>query len=94
MCPHGGQAGALPAQGRVLAEGGPAASQADVWTVAGCTLTDSPCAMIRFTGPSARIRVNGTPALLQSSTASCLGAAGTPQGPPNVVVVQQRVVGR
>lgn len=93
-CPHGGKATALPTQGRVVAAGGPVTTEADVWTVTGCTLTDSPCTTVRCTSPSGRIAVNGSPALLQSSTALCLNAGGAAQGPPNTVVVQQRVVGR
>ena len=98
MCPHGGQANALPAQSRVLVDGSPAATEADVYTVTGCTLTADaiphPCTTIRWTGPSARIRINGSPALLQDSTALCLTAVQAPQGPPNITVVQQRAVGR
>jgi hypothetical protein len=94
MCPHGGTATALPAQSRVVAAGAPATTEADVWTVTGCAFTTKPCTTIRFISPSGRIRVNGSPALLQSSTALCLDAEGSPQGPPHVTVVQQRVVGR
>ncbi|MGW7529155.1 PAAR-like protein [Streptomyces sp. NPDC054783] len=98
MCPHGGQANVLPAQSRVLVDGSPAATEADVYTVTGCTFTAGgnphPCTTIRWTGASARIRINNSPALLQDSTALCNTAAGAPQGPPNVTIVQQRVVGR
>ncbi|MFB7504542.1 PAAR-like protein [Streptomyces broussonetiae] len=98
MCPHGGQANVLPAQSRVLVDGSPAATEADVHTVTGCTFTAGgsprPCTAIRWTGPSARILINGSPALLQDSTALAHNAVGATQGPPNVTVVQQRVVGR
>ncbi|MFF3911952.1 PAAR-like protein [Streptomyces sp. NPDC001852] len=98
MCPHGGRANVLPAQSRVLVAGSPAATEADVYTVTGCTFTAGrnphPCTTIRWTGTSARIRINGSPALPQDSTALCHTAVGGPQGPPNVTVVQQRVVGR
>ncbi|TDC24601.1 hypothetical protein E1265_09310 [Streptomyces sp. 8K308] len=97
VCPHGGQATALPAQSRVLVAGAPAATEADLYTVVGCTLTvggkPQPCTTIRWTGPSGRIRINGSPALLQSSTGQCHSAEQVPQGPPNVTVVQQRGVG-
>lgn len=96
-CPHGGQATALPAQSRVLVAGSPAASQADLYTVSGCTFNTGgkpqPCTTIRWTGPSGRIRVNGSPALLQSSRSLCHSAEQAPQGPPAVTVVQQRAVG-
>ncbi|MEU6507866.1 MULTISPECIES: PAAR-like protein [unclassified Streptomyces] len=98
LCPHGGQANVLPAQSRVLVDGSPAATEADVYTVTGCTFTAGgkadPCTTVRWTGTSARIRINGSPALLQDSTALCHTAEGATQGPPNVTVVQQRVVGR
>ncbi|WP_369387693.1 hypothetical protein AB5J72_08810 [Streptomyces sp. CG1] len=98
MCPHGGQANVLPAQSRVLVDGSPAATEADVYTVTGCTFTAGgnphPCTTIRWTGPSARIRISGSPALLQDSTGLSHAADGATQGPPNVTVVQQRVVGR
>ncbi len=97
MCPHGGQATALPAQSRVIVAGSPAAVEADLYTVGGCPFSvgskAQPCTTVRWTGPSARIRVNGSPALLQSSRSLCHSAEQAPQGPPSVVVVQQRVVG-
>ena len=97
LCPHGGRATALPAQSRVTAVGSPAATEADLYTVAGCPFTvgtkPQPCTTVRWTGPSGRIRVNGSPALLQSSRALCHSAEQVPQGPPAVVVVQQRTVG-
>jgi uncharacterized Zn-binding protein involved in type VI secretion len=96
-CPHGGRANALPAQSRVVVNGSPAATQADLYTVTGCPFTaggkPQPCTTIRWTGPSARVTVNGSPALLQASRALCHSAEQAPQGPPAVVVVQQRVVG-
>jgi hypothetical protein len=97
MCPHGGQASAQPAQSRVVAVGSPAATVADLYTVTGCPFTvgtkPQPCVTVRWTGPSARIRINGSPALLQNSRALCHSAEQAPQGPPSVTVVQQRVVG-
>ncbi|GAB2895361.1 hypothetical protein [Streptomyces mayteni] len=97
-CPHGGQATALPAQTRALAVGAPIDTQADLYTIAGCTFNvggkPQPCVTIRWTGPSARIRAGGSPVLLQSSTGQCLSAEGVPQGPPSVASVQQRVVGQ
>jgi hypothetical protein len=96
-CPHGGRATVLPSQSRVLVAGSPAATQADLYTVTGCTLTvggkPQPCTTIRWTGPSARIRINGSPALLQAARGLCHSAEQAPQGPPAVTVVQQRVVG-
>ena len=97
LCPHGGRATALPAQSRVVVAGSPAATEADLYTVTGCPFTvgtkPQPCTTIRWTGPSARIRVNGSPALLQFSRSLCHSAEQAAQGPPLVVAVQQRVVG-
>ena len=97
-CPHQGRASVLPAQSRVLAGGQPVATLADQWTVAGCVFTvgnkPQPCVTVRWTTPSARIRVNGSPVLLQSSTGVCQSVEQIPQGPPTITVIQQRVVGQ
>jgi uncharacterized Zn-binding protein involved in type VI secretion len=97
-CPHQGRASALPAQSRVLVSGQPVASLADLWTVAGCVFTagtkPQPCVTVGWVTPAARVQVNGSPALLQSSSGHCQSAERIPQGPPGVVMVQQRVVGQ
>jgi len=95
MCPHGGQATVLPSQSRVLVSGQPVATLADVYTIAGCALPASntpPCTTVTWVTPSGRIRLNGQPALLQSSVGICQNPA--PQGAPMVVVVQLRVAGQ
>ncbi|MGP3999972.1 PAAR domain-containing protein [Streptomyces sp. 8N706] len=98
LCPHGGMATVLPAQSRVLVNGRPVASVADTVTVTGCPYTvgnkPQPCTSVRWSGTSGRVRVHGSPALLQGSTAQCYSAEQIPQGPPTVSVVQQRAVGR
>lgn len=96
-CPHGAQATALPAQSRVLVSGQAVTSTADLYTVTGCPFNvggkPQPCTTIRWVMPSARIRVNGAPALPQSSVGLCQSAEQVPQGPPIVTVIQQRAVG-
>ncbi|SHF09863.1 hypothetical protein [Streptoalloteichus hindustanus] len=96
-CPHGGQATISPAQTRVLVGGQPVATLADVDTIAGCGFTvgskPQPCVTVRWVTPSGRIRVNGSPAILNSSVGLCQSAEQIPQGAPHVVVVQQRAVG-
>lgn len=96
-CPHGGRVTVLPSQSRVLVAGQPVATLADLFTVAGCAFTagtkPQPCVTVRWITPSARIRVNGSPALLQGSAGICQSAEQIPQGPPVVCVVQQRAVG-
>ncbi|WP_370949866.1 PAAR-like protein [Amycolatopsis sp. cg5] len=98
MCPHGGQATLLPSQSRVQASTQPVATQADVYTIAGCAFAPGgkpqPCVTIQWVTPSARIQVNGQPAILQSSVGLCQSAEKIPQGPPLVTVVQQRAVGQ
>ncbi|MBO0655503.1 hypothetical protein J1792_22805 [Streptomyces triculaminicus] len=97
-CPHGARATVLPAQARVVVSGNFAASVADQYTVTGCPFTvvnkPQPCVTIRWVAPSTRIRINGSPAVLRSSTGLCQSPEQVPQGPPNVSVVQQRAVGR
>ena len=97
-CPHQGRASASPAQSRVLVSGQPVATLADLWTVAGCAFTagnkPQPCGTVTWMTPAGRVQVNGSPALLQSSAGVCQSAERIPQGPPGVVVVQQRVVGQ
>ncbi|WP_030057346.1 hypothetical protein [Streptomyces novaecaesareae] len=96
-CPHGAQATAQPAQARVLVAGQAVTSTADLYTVTGCPFNvagkPQPCVTIRWVLPSARIRVNGSPALPQSAVGLCQSAEQIPQGPPIVTVVQQRVDG-
>jgi hypothetical protein len=97
MCPHGGQATVAPAQARVLVSGNPVTTVADPYTIAGCVFNVSgkpqPCVTIRWLAPAARVTVNGSPVLLNTSTGLCQSAEQVPQGPPVVPVVQQRVVG-
>ncbi|OLB77370.1 MAG: hypothetical protein AUI14_16265 [Actinobacteria bacterium 13_2_20CM_2_71_6] len=96
-CPHGGQATPQPAQSRVSVGGQPVTTLAHQYTVAGCGFNVSgaphPCVTIRWLTPASRVQVNGSPVLLSGSGALCLAADQLPQGPPAVVVVQQRVVG-
>jgi hypothetical protein len=96
-CPHQGRAAPQPAQSRVLAGGQPVDTVADLYPVVGCPLTVSakpqPCLTVRWVTTATRVRVNGVPVLLQSSTGVCQSGEQIPQGPAVVSVVQQRVVG-
>src|SRR5829696_4294489 len=96
MCPHGGQATALPAQSRATVSGQPVVTLAHTYTVAGCPLNvsgaPSPCLTVRWTAPAGRVTVGGSPALTHGSIGLCLNAAQAPQGSAVVAVVQQRVV--
>jgi hypothetical protein len=97
-CPHGGQATVQPNQARVLVSGQPAATLASLYTIAGCAFTvgtkPQPCVTARWTSPSARITVNGSPVLLSTPPGICQSAEQIPQGPAVVSVVQMRVVGQ
>jgi hypothetical protein len=98
ICPHGGQVTVISTNTRVLVSGQPVATQADIYTIAGCTFTvppgkPQPCVTIRWFSPAMRVFVNGNPAILQNSTGMCQTAEQIPQGPPNVIATQTRVNG-
>ncbi len=100
QCTHAAVATTPPAQPRVLVSGLPVATVANLWTVAGCPFTvpgpkPQPCIRIQWTMPSARVLVNGQPAVLAPAPGPgaglCLSAEQIPQGPPIVGAVQARV---
>ena len=97
-CPHGGQATVMPNQSRVLVSGQPVATLASFYTVAGCAFTvgpkPQPCVTTRWLSPSARIQVNGSPALLSTPPGLCQSAEQIPQGPAAVSAVQTKAVGQ
>lgn len=100
-CPHGGQASISVAVPRVKAMGQPVAVLTDTTGVAGCAFQvpvgagtkPQPCMTVRWLVGAARIRVNGKPALLQTSNGICQSAEGIQQGPPMVSMTQTRVRG-
>lgn len=100
QCPHAVPATTTPTQPRVLVTGQPVATTANLWTVAGCPFTipgpkPQPCVRVQWTMPSARVLVNGVPAVLAPAPGSGAGIAFSadqiPQGPPIVGLVQNRV---
>jgi hypothetical protein len=98
ICPHAaGQITAIPASPRVLVGGQPVVTVADQFLIAGCPFTvgtkPQPCMSVRWLVPAARVLVNGSPALLQTSVGLCISADQIPAGPPAVVAVQPRVIG-
>jgi hypothetical protein len=98
ICPHAtGQVTAVPSSPRVLVNGQPVVTTADQFLVAGCVFMvgtkPQPCVRVQWLVPAVRVFVNGAPAILQTSTGLCLSADQIPAGPPNVVVVQPRVIG-
>jgi hypothetical protein len=97
-CPHGGTVQTTTANTRVLADGLPVATLADVPAVVGCPFTvppgkPQPCVKVLWSMPSTRVFVNGAPALWQSSLSLCQSAEQIPQGPAVVVPTTQRVAG-
>ena len=98
MCPHAGQVSVISQNTRVKVSGQFVATLSDNFVIAGCPFTvpgpkPQPCVKIQWTVPASRVKVNGQPVILQTSTGLCLSAEQIPQGPPNVVVVQTRVQG-
>lgn len=102
QCPHGAHASIAPTNQRVRADGQPIALVSDQTSVAGCPFQvpagagtkPQPCVQVRWQAPATRVKVNGQPVLLQTSSGSCLSAEQLPQGPPAVVTTQVRVRGR
>lgn len=98
MCPHGGQMTTISSNTRVLVNGMPAATMADVSTVAACAFqlpagpTPSPCLKVQWIVPATRVTVMGQLVLLQTSQNLCLSPAQAPQGPATVTVNQTRVI--
>jgi hypothetical protein len=99
-CTHGAPAQIVPGSPRVLLSGQPAATMVDTYTVGGCPFQvpvgpgtkPSPCVMIRWTVPAARVVVNGAPAVLATSIGFGVSPEQAPQGPPVPGAVQPRVV--
>ncbi len=97
-CTHGGSAAFTPAQSRVQVRGRPVATIADRYHVTGCPFSTNagphPCATVTWQNPAVRVRANGSPVLLQSSSGLGQAADQAPQGPVTISVIQQEVVGR
>ncbi|MGY6275057.1 hypothetical protein [Methylomonas sp. MgM2] len=68
---------------------------ADILTVAGCLFNVSggphPCVKIQVEAAT-RVTINGQPAAILTPTAVCLAADAAPQGIPNSLAVQKRVI--
>jgi uncharacterized Zn-binding protein involved in type VI secretion len=98
ICPHGGQVSVISSNARVLVNGLPVATLADVYPIAGCAFTvpgpkPQPCVTVQWLTPATRLLVNGQPPILQSSAGLCQSAEQIPQGPPTVIATQTRVGG-
>lgn len=98
LCPHGGQVSVVSSNARVTVSGQSVALLSDLFTVGGCPFQipgpkPQPCVTVQWLVPASRVRVNGQPVILQSSTGICQSVEQIPQGPPNVVVTQFRAKG-
>jgi hypothetical protein len=99
-CPHGVPAQVVPGSPRVTLTGFPAATLADNFQIAGCPFQipvgagtkPSPCLQIRWMVPAMRVKVNGSPVILATSTGLCLSPESVPQGPPMPASFQTRVI--
>ena len=98
LCPHAGQVSIQSSNTRVKVSGQMVATASDIYTVAGCPFTvpgpkPQPCVTARWVVPATRVRVNGQPVILKTSSGICQSAEQIPQGPPNVTATQTRVKG-
>jgi hypothetical protein len=99
-CTHGVPAQVVPGSPRVTLTGQPAATMVDNYPIAGCPFQipvgagtkPSPCIKIQWTVPAVRVKVNGSPVILATSTGLCLSPEQAPQGPPVPGTVQTRVI--
>ena len=105
QCTHVGPCTIAPSQPRVVVSGQPVATMASVIAVAGCPFQiptpggpkPQPCVLVKWLMPSTRFLVGGQPAALVPAPGPgpgiCQSIEQIPQGPPNVVTVQPRVMG-
>lgn len=101
ICTHGASVSIVSTNTRVKAGGSPVALMNDTYTVSGCPFQipigtgtkPQPCVKLQWVAPAVRVKVNGTPVILQTSSGLCLSAEQIPQGPPTVVQTQIRAKG-
>ncbi len=94
QCMHGGPATPTVPNPRVKVGGQPVVTSSGPWSIAGCsfvpTAGNGPCVTAQFTTFATRVKVGGTPVLLQDGSAVC-----TPTGTGVLVVMTQvRVKGQ
>lgn len=98
QCFHGAPVTLTTTNVRVFVCGSPAVTAADLAPVAGCPFVPvkpSPCTRVVWV-PSARVFINGSPAIVQTTGVGqglCLSPEQAPQGVPNISMVQGRVIG-
>jgi hypothetical protein len=97
-CPHGGMASVVNTNTRVKVGGNYALLSTDAYTVAGCPfilpgLKPQPCVTIQWQSEAKRVKVAGSPVILQTSVGLCKSAEQVAQGTALVSGVQARVKG-
>ncbi|WP_406306452.1 hypothetical protein OHA61_35295 [Streptomyces sp. NBC_00885] len=98
-CPHGGRVvpASAPSSG-VRIDGHQVPTAAGVFIVSGCRHTvdgvPHPCATVRWTPHRDSVLIDGSPVLLDSTSALCFSAALIPQGPPLVAASARGVSSR
>jgi hypothetical protein len=98
QCPHGGQVKITASSTAVTADGSPAVTAADTFSISGCPFQipatppiPSPCVLVQWLVPDAQAAVGGSPTLSEGSAGLCMAATGVPQGPIKVVSTQTAV---
>ncbi len=97
LCTHAGTVSIVTSNTRVKASGQFLARVNDQFLIAGCPFNTGgspmPCLTGKFMSTAMRVKVDGQPLLLQTSTGVGLNAANAPQGPLNIAATQPRVKG-
>ena len=98
ICTHGGQANPTSVSARVTLGGQPAVNLTHVWMIAGCPFATpepapKPCTTVQWTSPATRVLIEGSPAILSTTSGITIGPMGT-QGAPQAVAQQTRVTGQ
>lgn len=97
LCPHGGTLNLITSNTISLVDGSPMLLVIDVHPITGCPFVvgtkPQPCIVARWMVGATRTNVNYIPVLLTNSVGICFSAEQIPQGPPNIVQVQQKAKG-
>lgn len=92
MCPHGGIAMLSTSNTQAIVRGSPVLLLTDRHAVVGCAFAPggvyTPCVQVQWLTGALQSKVNGTPALLQTSVGLTLNGASVPQGTAIVVQTQ------
>lgn len=98
QCPHGIPGTLIASATKVLVVGAPVLVMGDKGLVAGCPFqlppvpTPSPCVTLMLTGASAKVMVEGKPALKMNPGDLGVAATQAPQGPVIWASVQTKVL--